>query len=297
MFLFRGHFRINFLTILRPFSHTFQAQERSYFPEFLCSSTKKTMSHLFRLGLWGVCFLAVSVPGDAALNTTGKICQWGCWDEEDEACHAGLNAAWMSFGPSFGPSICVSLTPKSRANPGMMGIVRITIRRRRRRKLILAQWIIIYNSSRINGWKTSGIQQVEECEWTVWTKSLDGHTTLNGQKRWFFSHFQMGNAYVERVEFPNMDRDEATACLKNQFWGSVRSFTSTKLYYRNYQTVLYSNYNLGTYNFSSLYIYVHNNKIAMIMTIIVMITIIMIDNDNHANSLTYEILINHYQSL
>eukprot|EP00435_Cladocopium_sp_Y103_P028150 s182_g7.t1 len=24
-------------------------------------------------------------------NTTGKICQWGCWDEEDEACHAGLN--------------------------------------------------------------------------------------------------------------------------------------------------------------------------------------------------------------
>ncbi|CAL1137635.1 unnamed protein product, partial [Cladocopium goreaui] len=49
------------------------------------------MSHLLRLGLWGVCFLAVSVPGDAALNTTGKICQWGCWDEEDEACHAGLN--------------------------------------------------------------------------------------------------------------------------------------------------------------------------------------------------------------
>lgn len=24
-------------------------------------------------------------------NTTGKICQWGCWDEEDEACHPGLN--------------------------------------------------------------------------------------------------------------------------------------------------------------------------------------------------------------
>ena len=26
-------------------------------------------------------------------NTTGKICQWGCWDEEDEACHPGLNEA------------------------------------------------------------------------------------------------------------------------------------------------------------------------------------------------------------
>ncbi|CAE7492804.1 FTR1, partial [Symbiodinium necroappetens] len=23
-------------------------------------------------------------------NTTGKICQWGCYDEEDEACHPGL---------------------------------------------------------------------------------------------------------------------------------------------------------------------------------------------------------------
>lgn len=25
------------------------------------------------------------------VNTTGLICQYGCWDEEDEACHGGLN--------------------------------------------------------------------------------------------------------------------------------------------------------------------------------------------------------------
>ena len=29
------------------------------------------------------------------VNTTGLICQYGCWDEEDEACHGGLNDAWM----------------------------------------------------------------------------------------------------------------------------------------------------------------------------------------------------------
>ena len=50
------------------------------------------MSHLFRPGLLGVCFLALcAVPAGAVVNTTGKIRQWGCWDEEDEACHRGLN--------------------------------------------------------------------------------------------------------------------------------------------------------------------------------------------------------------
>lgn len=34
-------------------------------------------------------------------NTTGKICQWGCWDEEDEACHPGLNAAGLKREDTF----------------------------------------------------------------------------------------------------------------------------------------------------------------------------------------------------
>ena len=113
MFPFRGHFRITCLTILKPFSHTCQAQERSYFPELLCSFPRKNtpMSHLFRPGLLGVCFLALcAVPAGAVVNTTGKICQWGCWDEEDEACHRGLNAAWM---PSTGHPGKTGKTPQT----------------------------------------------------------------------------------------------------------------------------------------------------------------------------------------
>ena len=33
---------------------------------------------------------ALMLVSSAMPNTTGKICQWGCFDEEDEACHAGL---------------------------------------------------------------------------------------------------------------------------------------------------------------------------------------------------------------
>ncbi|CAJ1394653.1 unnamed protein product [Effrenium voratum] len=38
-------------------------------------------------------FLAacVSWAAQGAVNTTGLYCQYGCYDEEDEACHAGLN--------------------------------------------------------------------------------------------------------------------------------------------------------------------------------------------------------------
>ena len=41
------------------------------------------------------------------MNTTGLICQYGCWDEEDEACHTGLNAPWRRFFFfGFGESLC-----------------------------------------------------------------------------------------------------------------------------------------------------------------------------------------------
>ena len=39
-------------------------------------------------------------------NTTGKICQWGCYDEEDEACHAGL--ANMACAEIYGHLVIVN---------------------------------------------------------------------------------------------------------------------------------------------------------------------------------------------
>ena len=39
-------------------------------------------------------------------NTTGKICQWGCYDEEDEACHAGLTN--MACAEIYGHLVIVS---------------------------------------------------------------------------------------------------------------------------------------------------------------------------------------------
>jgi len=47
---------------------------------------------MLRLLLLSLCCVVYGLEGP---NTTGKICQWGCWDEEDEACHAGLNAAGL----------------------------------------------------------------------------------------------------------------------------------------------------------------------------------------------------------
>lgn len=43
---------------------------------------------MLRLLLLSLCCVVYGLTGP---NTTGKICQWGCWDEEDEACHPGLN--------------------------------------------------------------------------------------------------------------------------------------------------------------------------------------------------------------
>ena len=47
---------------------------------------------MLRLLLLSLCCVVYGLTGP---NTTGKICQWGCWDEEDEACHRGLNAAGL----------------------------------------------------------------------------------------------------------------------------------------------------------------------------------------------------------
>jgi len=42
----------------------------------------------------GLIFLLVNLNGVTGVNLpdipNGTVCQWGCWDEEDEACHAGL---------------------------------------------------------------------------------------------------------------------------------------------------------------------------------------------------------------
>ena len=54
---------------------------------------------MLRLLLLSLCCMVHGLTGP---NTTGKICQWGCWDEEDEACHAGLNAAGLKREETFG---------------------------------------------------------------------------------------------------------------------------------------------------------------------------------------------------
>lgn len=53
---------------------------------------------MLRLLLLSLCCVVYGLTGP---NTTGKICQWGCWDEEDEACHPGLNAAGLKREDAF----------------------------------------------------------------------------------------------------------------------------------------------------------------------------------------------------
>lgn len=70
-------------------------------PSFLCLEqatrleivvASSDLCIMLRLLLLSLCCVVYGLEGP---NTTGKICQWGCWDEEDEACHPGLNAAGL----------------------------------------------------------------------------------------------------------------------------------------------------------------------------------------------------------
>ena len=84
------------------------------FGRFSVARLKLALLELFKLAsmLRALLIAACLLPTRAMPNTTGKICQWGCYDEEDEACHAGLTNMQCAeiYGHLVIGNVCVCVT-------------------------------------------------------------------------------------------------------------------------------------------------------------------------------------------